>query len=205
MLHSSSSNQPHAVAGSLLLDGTMQLLWPANEPVLLHAEGLLFREWRYEDVPDMIELFDTDEMNRWTPLPSPFDEAAARRYVGAARHQRDVDGTLQLAITRDGDTPLGEILLFPGGGEDSVEFAFAVGAAHQGRGVGRQAVEAALALAAKSNGGMAELVIATDNLSSQRVALATGFRMTDDSLTQRQRKGFLLTMAKWKRPLSNRA
>jgi RimJ/RimL family protein N-acetyltransferase len=183
----------------------MQLLWPANKPVLLHAEGLVLREWGYEDVPDMVELFDTDEMNRWTPLPSPFDEAAARQYVEVAHHQREADGTLQLAITRDGDAPLGEVLVFPGGREHSVELAYAVGAAHQGRGLGRQAVAAALTLATEANARMAELVIATDNISSQHVALATGFRQTGDSPTQRQRKGFVLTMARWERTLNSRA
>lgn len=183
----------------------MQLLWPANEPVLLHAEGLVLREWRYEDIRDMVELFDTDEMNRWTPLPSPFDEAAARQYVEVAHHQRELDGTLQLAITRDGDAPLGEVLVFPGGSEHSVELAYAVGAAHQGRGLGRQAVSAALTLAAKANARMAELAIATDNISSQHVARATGFRQTRDSPTQRQRKGFVLTMARWERTLNSRA
>jgi RimJ/RimL family protein N-acetyltransferase len=180
----------------------MQLLWPFDEPVLLHAEGLILREWTYDDVPDMVELFDTDEMNRWTPLPSPFDQEAARRYVGAAHRQRVVDGTLQLAITLDGNEPIGEVLVFPGRSEGSVELAYAVGAAHQGRGLARQAVEAALALATKSSASMAELVIATDNISSQRVALATGFCITGDSPTQRQRKGIFLTMARWERPLN---
>jgi RimJ/RimL family protein N-acetyltransferase len=153
----------------------------------------------------MVELFDTDEMNRWTPLPSPFGEGAARQYVEAAHHQRDLDGTLQLAITRDGDAPLGEVLVFPGESEHSVELAYAVGAAYQGRGLCRQAVAAALTLAVEANVQMAELVIATDNISSQRVALATGFRQTDDLPTQRQRKGFVLTMARWQRTLSSRA
>jgi RimJ/RimL family protein N-acetyltransferase len=186
---------------SLLLDGMMQLLWPADEPVFLHAEGLILREWTYEDVPDMVELFDSDEMNRWAPLPSPFDRDEAARYVAAAHRQRVVDGTLQLAITLDGDAPLGEVLVFPGGSNGSVELAYAVGAAHQGRGLGRHAVEAVLALAAKSNSGVVELVIATDNVSSERVALATGFRMTGVSPTQRRRKGFVLIMARWERRL----
>ncbi|MGZ4532545.1 MAG: GNAT family N-acetyltransferase [Mycobacteriaceae bacterium] len=89
----------------------MQVLWPADEPVRLRARGLILREWTYEDVPDLVELFDTDEMNRWTPLPSPFDQAAAVRYVDAAHRQRVAEGTLQLAITRDGAAPMGEVLI----------------------------------------------------------------------------------------------
>jgi RimJ/RimL family protein N-acetyltransferase len=185
-----------------LLDGKMQPLWPADEPVRMHAEDLLLREWTHADVPDMVELFNTDEMNRWTPLPSPFDQEAAVRYVEAAHRQRREDGTLQLAITLDGDAPVGEVLVFPGRREDSVELAYAVGAPHQGRGLGRRAVEAVLVLASESSARMAELVIATDNIRSQRVAQATGFSMTDDPPTQRQRKGFVLTMVRWERPLT---
>jgi RimJ/RimL family protein N-acetyltransferase len=45
------------------------------------------------------------------------------------------------------------------------------------------------------------LVIAVDNVRSQRVARATGFRLSGQPLTQRRRKGFVLTMATWQRPL----
>lgn len=36
------------------------------------GEGLLLRPWREDDVSVMTELFDTDEMDRWTPLAHPF-------------------------------------------------------------------------------------------------------------------------------------
>ena len=124
----------------------------------------------------MVRLFDTDEMNRWTPLPSPFDITAAEQYVDTAHRLRAQGGTLQLAITEDGRTPLGEVLVFPGSDEDSVELAFAVGADHQGGGLARRAVQAVLALASNAGASRAELVIAVDNVRSQRVARATGFR-----------------------------
>lgn len=88
----------------------MQQLWPSEERVLIHAEGLDLREWTHDDVPVMVELFDTAEMNRWTPLPSPFDDEAAERYVATAHRQRIETGTLQLAITVDGHTPMGLVM-----------------------------------------------------------------------------------------------
>jgi RimJ/RimL family protein N-acetyltransferase len=184
------------------LDGLMEALWPSEDRVLLHAEGLVLREWTYDDVPAMVELFDTDEMNRWTPLPSRFDEEAAKRYVEAAHRLRVETHALQPAITLDGQTPRGEVLVFPGGTDESVELAFAVGADHRGRGLARRAVNAVLALASESRASTARLVIAMDNPSSRRVAQATGFRLTGEPLTERRRKGFVLTMATWERPLT---
>ncbi len=184
-----------------MLDLVVQLLWPPGERVLIQAEGVVLREWTYDDVPVIVRLFDTDEMNRWTPLPSPFDDTAAERYVDTAHRLRAQGGTLQLAITEDGRTPLGEVLVFPGGDEDSVELAFAVGADHQGGGLARRAVQAVLALASNAGASRAELVIAVDNVRSQRVARATGFRLSGQPLTERRRKGFVLTMATWQRPL----
>jgi len=40
---------------------------------------------------------------------------------------------IHLAITEDGGTPLGEVLLFPGPTPGSCEVAYAVGARHRGR------------------------------------------------------------------------
>lgn len=75
-------------------------LWPLGEPVWIASHGLVLREWDPTDVPAMVELFDTEQMDRLTPLASPFDVTAATAYVEAAR--RHHDGTLQLAITEDG-------------------------------------------------------------------------------------------------------
>ncbi|MEO8330279.1 MAG: GNAT family N-acetyltransferase, partial [Candidatus Nanopelagicales bacterium] len=186
----------------LLLDLAMQLLWSPEERVLIHAEGLVLREWTYEDVPVMVGLFDTDEMNQWTPLPSPFNNKVAERYVDAPHQLRAQTGALQLAITEDACTPLGEVLAFPGSSENSVELAYAVGADHQGRGLARRAILAALALATRAGATEAELVISMDNVCSQRVARATGFHRSQQPLTQRRRKGFLMTIAAWERTLS---
>jgi RimJ/RimL family protein N-acetyltransferase len=189
-------------AGSFLgEDGPVLDLWPAHLPVVLRASGLVLREWAVEDAPTMVALFDTPEMNRWTPLASPFDLRIALAYVDTAHRLRRERGILQLAVTEDGQHPVGEVLLFPGETADLVELAYAVGAPFQGRGVGRRSVAAALRLAAAAGLSTARLVIATDNQPSQRVAAAAGFGRTDAPLTERRRKGFVLTMATWERPL----
>jgi RimJ/RimL family protein N-acetyltransferase len=176
-------------------------LWPDEGPVLVARDGLVLREWRASDVPVMVELFDTAEIDRWTPLPSPFDEAAASAYVERA-HRARAEGTLQLAITEDGERPLGEVLVFPGGTERTVEIAYAVGADHRGRGLAVRSVLAVLDLAAAAGATMARATIAVDNPPGERVALAADFRRGDVPLVDRSRKGYRLTVATWVRSLT---
>jgi Acetyltransferase (GNAT) domain len=99
--------------------------------------GLTLREWTDADIPAMAELFDDPDVDRFTPLRAPFDLAAARAYLQTARQTRAEGGRLQLAITTDGHTPQGEILLFRARGSDltpdtadtadTAELAYAIG------------------------------------------------------------------------------
>jgi RimJ/RimL family protein N-acetyltransferase len=177
-------------------------LWPAGEPVVIDQSGLVLREWTDQDVPAMVALFDTPEMDRRTPLASPFDAAAAAAYVAAAHQVRRRLGALQLAITEDGVVPKGEVLIFPAGSAGQVELAYGVGAVYAGRGLARRAVMVALRLAAASGTTSARLHIALDNPASQRVAEATGFARQDDQPTvERHRKEQVLHLAVWQRTL----
>ena len=89
--------------------------------VLITGDGLTLREWTPADIGVMVELFDEQSIDDWTPLESPFDAAAAGRYLdGAVRMRREGLG-IQLAITTDGITPLGEVLLFDGSGPGRAE------------------------------------------------------------------------------------
>ena len=166
------------------------------------AHDLYFRDWHHTDVDDMVRLFDTDEMNRWTPLPSPFDAAVAAKYVSAAQEARERDGTLQLAVCAAPEgPPLGEVLMFPSSQPDAVEVAYAVGAAHRGQRIGSRAIAAVLELARAAGARRALLTIAHDNAASQATALAAGFVKTDAPLRRRERKGFVLQMETWERGL----
>lgn len=149
----------------------------------------------------MVAMFDTDQMNRWTPLASPFTEEAAREYVERALEARAA-GTLQLAILlAPGATPVGEVIVFPAGAADEVELAYAVGGEHQGQGVGTRAVLAALELARSRGARRAVLTIAEGNDASAAVARAAGFEKTDAPVQERRRKGFVLHMRNWARAL----
>jgi RimJ/RimL family protein N-acetyltransferase len=151
-------------------------------------------------VEQLVHLFDTEEMNRWTPLPHPFTTEVAVGYVRSA--QSGMGGVVQRAICLTADGPaVGEVLVFPAPERGAVELAYAVGAEHRGQGIGARAVRAALALPALAGQARAVLTIAEDNVASQATARAAGFSKTDAPLRRRERKGFVLMMETWAREL----
>jgi RimJ/RimL family protein N-acetyltransferase len=166
----------------------------------VHSEGLVLRPWREQDVPTMVSLFNTQEMDRWTPLAHPFDEPVAREYVAAALEARE-RGTLQLAVTEDGGEPLGEVLLFGTDEDGTCEFAYAIGQPHRGRALAARSVLALLPAAATAGHKRARMLIAIDNLPSQHVASAAAFTLAADPLVRRERKGYVLDLATWRRDL----
>lgn len=138
---------------------------------------LVLREWTDEDLPAMSELFDEPSVAYRTPLASPFDEAAAAAYLTMIRRTR-ADGTrLHLAITKDGGTPLGEVLLSLTHGA----LGYAVGAAHRGQGLASRATRL-LTGHAHEVLGLARVIlqIEPDNAASAAVAHAAGYRLTGE-------------------------
>jgi RimJ/RimL family protein N-acetyltransferase len=164
----------------------------------VRGEGLVLRPWSPDDVPQMVRLFNTAEMDRWTPLVHPFDTAAATAYVQNAQLGL-ASGMLQLAITTDGDLPLGEVLGFSTDEDRTCEFAYAVGHAHRGQALAARAVRAVLPAAYGAGYRRARLRVAVDNRPSQRVAAAAGFALSDEPLLRRERKGYVLHMATYRR------
>ena len=116
----------------------------SEDPIWIEGGGIVMREWRTSDVPSLVTLYDTSEMDRRTPVASPFTEQAARDYVASAHQLRREVGSLQLAITTAGGDAVGEVLAFPATEDGVVELAYAVAASHMGQGVARRAVSAVL-------------------------------------------------------------
>ncbi|HEY2791341.1 MAG TPA: GNAT family N-acetyltransferase [Micromonosporaceae bacterium] len=165
---------------------------------MITGDGLVLREWAESDLATMVELFDEESIDAWTPLEAPFDEAAARRYLERAAAGRAAGLCVQLAITTDGRTPLGEVLLFDGDAPHRAELAYAVGIRHRGRRLGARAVGLTMEYA-RRNLGITEfaLTISPANPASQAVARANGFALTDAPTHVRERKGRRLEMAIW--------
>ncbi|MER6976764.1 GNAT family N-acetyltransferase [Streptomyces carpinensis] len=109
-----------------------------THPLRLTAHGLLLREWTSEDLAVMQELFDDPDVAYRTPLETPFDQAAALRYLDSARQARRGNERIHLAITTDGRRALGEVLLNRATGS----VGYIVGAAHRGQGLAVRALRA---------------------------------------------------------------
>jgi RimJ/RimL family protein N-acetyltransferase len=135
----------------------------------LTGHGLVLREWRDADLPVMPDLFDDELVARYTSLPAPFVAADYLATIRAARAER---GRLYLAITQDGDAPLGLALLAP----DRSEIGYAVGPAHRRQGL---ALRSTLLLTEHGHRlGLSPLClrIVAGNAASVAVALAAGYR-----------------------------
>jgi len=71
-------------------------------PLTLTGDGIILREWRSEDLDDLVEMLDEPNIARWTPMPSPFDVEAGIAYLKRAHQGRVTGQRIQLAITTDG-------------------------------------------------------------------------------------------------------
>ncbi|SNT50578.1 Protein N-acetyltransferase, RimJ/RimL family [Streptosporangium subroseum] len=152
----------------------------------------------------MVALFDEPQVDRWTPLRSPFDFDAAQEYLSQSRRARAADRGMQLAITRDDGEAQGEILLFRTADEPGVaELAYAIGAQHRRERLAARAVEL-MAGYARTSLGMRGLVLRIDpaNAASVAVARATGFHLTDEEPMTFERKGHDITLHRWRRDLA---
>jgi RimJ/RimL family protein N-acetyltransferase len=154
--------------------------------IVISGDGLVLREWRESDLAFMPGLLDDPDVARWTPLESPFDESSAVRYLAKARDQRAADSALHLVVSVDGETPLGEVLLFvpPGAEEGSPpELGYSVGPAARGRGLAARATALLIEFAVAELGLRTfRLQITPGNDASAAVAHRLGGEPQPDSL-----------------------
>jgi len=171
---------------------------PPPGPLRIEGDGLVLREWTVADLPRMVELFDEPSIDRWTPLESPFDLAAANRYLTRAGHRRVDGAVLQLAITVDGGEPLGE-LLFIASDDDATELGYSVGVRHRGRRLAARAVDLGIATAVTWGARRFRLRIEPENAASVAVAVACGFVRSPGPPTPASSKGRSIMLDLWDR------
>ncbi|MGW0855863.1 GNAT family N-acetyltransferase [Streptomyces sp. NPDC002690] len=166
------------------------------ERLELSGEGLVLRDWTEADLTAMPELFDDPDTAYWTPIVSPFGEAAARARLDLARRSRADGTTILLAVTVDGGAPLGEVMLRRA--PEGTEIGYAIGPAHRGRGLAPRAV---LLMAAYAFGELgAERVILeleAENRASVAVAAKAGFGLLDVPLITGEEKGRPFVLQTW--------
>ena len=151
-------------------------------PLTLTGAGITLREWRSEDLDDLIDLLDEPDIARWTPMPSPFDVEAGMAYLNRSYQGRVNGRRIQLAITMDGGKPLGEVLLFGvDAGLKEAELGYLVGAPHRRRGLASGALSL-LSSYARNDLGLRRLLLRIDpgNTASTSVARRCGYRLTGE-------------------------
>ncbi|MEU8432866.1 GNAT family N-acetyltransferase [Streptomyces sp. NPDC029216] len=169
---------------------------PLPERIELSGEGLVLRDWTEGDLAAMPELFDHPDIAYWTPIVSPFDEAAARARLDRDRQLRKEGTTILLAITVDGGAPLGEIMLRRA--PEGTEIGYAVGPAHRGQGLAARAVRVMAAYAFEQWGAeQVILELEAENAASVAVAGKAGFRLLDVPLITGEEKGRPYVLQTW--------
>jgi RimJ/RimL family protein N-acetyltransferase len=151
-------------------------------PLTLTGDGIILREWRSEDLDDLVVLLDEPDIARWTPMPSPFDVEAGVAYLKRAHQGRITGQRVQLAITTDGGRPLGEVLLFGvDAGRKEAELGYLVGRRHRRRGLASGALSL-LSAYAQGRLDLGRLLLRIDpgNLASIAVARRCGYRLTGE-------------------------
>ncbi|WP_299537408.1 GNAT family N-acetyltransferase [uncultured Streptomyces sp.] len=169
---------------------------PFPDRMELRGEGLVLRDWTEADAAAMPGLFDHPDIAHWTPMVSPFDEAAARARLERGRRLRAEGTTVLLAITDDGGAPLGEVMLRRA--PEGTELGYAVGPAHRGRGLAARAVRVMAAYAFEQLGvRQVILELEAENAASVAVATAAGFSPLDVPLIEGEEKGRPYALQTW--------
>ncbi|MEU9137289.1 GNAT family N-acetyltransferase [Streptomyces sp. NPDC048404] len=166
------------------------------ERIELSGEGLVLRDWTEADLTAMPALFDHPDVAYWTPIVSPFDEAAARARLDRDRRLRAEGTAVLLAITVDGGAPLGEVMLRRA--PEGTEIGYAVGPAHRGQGLAVRAVRVMAAYAFERLGAeQVILELEAENAASVAVATKAGFALLDVPLITGEEKGRPFTLQTW--------
>ncbi|MFB7781293.1 GNAT family N-acetyltransferase [Streptomyces vinaceus] len=166
------------------------------EGMELTGEGLVLRDWTEADLAAMPALFDDPDVAYWTPIVSPFDEAAGRARLERDRRMRAEGTVVLLAITVDGREPLGEVMLRRA--PEGTELGYAVGPAHRGRGLAARAVRVMAAYAFEQLGvDRVILELEAENAASVAVAVKAGFGLLDVPLIEGEEKGRPYSLQTW--------
>ncbi|QKW07097.1 GNAT family N-acetyltransferase [Streptomyces sp. NA04227] len=169
---------------------------PFPDRIELTGEGLVLRDWTEADLAAMPGLFDHPDIAYWTPIVSPFDEAAAHVRLARARQLRAEGTSILLAITVDGGAPLGEVMLRRA--PEGTEIGYAVGPAYRGRGLAARAVRVMATYAFEQLGvDQVILELEAENAASVAVATQAGFGLLDVPLIEGEEKGRPYVLQTW--------
>ena len=147
------------------------------EPPRLIEDGIVLRDLVADDAIDVALACRDEEIQRWLPLPRAYSEKDAHEFIAefAPAQQTAGDGVVR-AIERDGQLAGVVDLKHTDWSAHTTETGYWVAPWARRQGVGSTATRL-LARWALTAGGLerVELLAATGNVGSQRVAEAAGF------------------------------
>lgn len=144
-------------------------------PVLDAGEGVRLRAWRTADAPALAAICADPDIPRYTLIPPSFTEDAARAWIARGQRRQLAGGLAAFAIVTADGALLGSMGV---GYRDGVgDIGYFVAAGQRRRGVATRALRALAGYAVDSL-PLVRLQLRThlDNVASQRVAAAAGFR-----------------------------
>src|SRR5215813_5881693 len=147
------------------------------EPVELRTDRLVLRQFRPSDVEDVLAYRDDAEFSRYLPhIPQPFTRRDAEEFVmrNIAEPWNEFP-TFAVALR---DTVIGTVNFSVSRADGIAMLGFAVSRAHWGKGIGSEAVSAAVAWGFDAF-GLAKIWTATDarNVRSQRLMEKLGMQL----------------------------
>lgn len=167
----------------------MRIVLPA-EP--LEAGPTALRPWRDTDLPWVVQACQDPEIPRWTAVPSPYRESDARAFLSRRFDALRAGSEAAFAIVRSEDIDLGLLgsisLLHLAWEDGRGEVGYWLAREARGQGHVTRAVRRICAWGFEELGlERIELLTATGNVASQRVAERAGF--TREAV----RRSYLLT------------
>ncbi|MFI6941691.1 GNAT family N-acetyltransferase [Streptomyces sp. NPDC050418] len=164
------------------------------ETVVIEGEGLVLREWRDEDLAAMCKIFDNEDVARFTPIPVPFGPVEAEAHLAKARERRAAGTHLRLAVTTDGELPLGEVMV----NLEAGTAGYAIGPEYRGQGLAVRATRLLTTYVHEELGVRGiRLQIDEDNAGSCAVARACGYRLVEDEGEWIESKGRRVLLTSW--------
>ncbi|MQA79398.1 MAG: GNAT family N-acetyltransferase [Streptosporangiales bacterium] len=142
------------------------------------GDRVVLRHPRPADVDDLVAVVDDPLVRRFVPaLPVPYTRADAERWVTETVPAAWAAGDAWFAVTEPGDGRLvGQVGVFGASAYDVASTGYLIGAAYRGRGLATAAVRAVTDWAFGHGVARLELETDVDNVASQHVAHAAGYR-----------------------------
>ena len=149
---------------------------PLPDPPLRTGD-LLLRPWHQDDAAALAAAWADEDVQRWTGVPLPRDQAAAERWITGDAERRRRELSLDLVVERRGEVA-GEVGL---AGLDrrggTLQIGWWTAAAHRGEGVASAAVGLVARWAQTTLGLMPVAVCDPANPASEAVAARAGVRV----------------------------